>query len=187
VLGSRLSKEQTVNLYDLTVPQFINILGQVHQWLDKAKAFAEQKKFDPNILVNARLAPDQFALARQIQSISDQSKFISARLAEAKPPAFEDNEKTIDELIARVDKTVEWLKTLKPEQFQGAAERTITLSFLPGKGIKGVDYAFAMGLPNFYFHATTAYAILRHNGVDLGKRDFLGNVPIFDLETSSKS
>jgi hypothetical protein len=187
VLGSPLSKEETVNLYDHAVPQFIRILGQVHQWLDKAKSFAEQKKFDPNILVAARLAPDQFALARQIQSISDQAKFVSARLAGAKPPAFEDNEKTIDELVARIDKTVEWLKTLTPEQFQGADERTIELSFMPGKGIKGRDYLVALGLPNFYFHATTAYAILRHNGVDLGKRDFLGGVPFFDLEPAAKA
>jgi hypothetical protein len=170
-----------VNLYEITVPQFIRTLGQVHRWLDKAQAYAEQKKFDANVLLGARLSPDQFPLTRQIQSISDQAKGVAARLAGQQPPVFEDNEKTLEELRARVDKTIAWLETLKPEQFEGAEARTITLPFVPGKGIKGADYVLGLGLPNFYFHATTTYAILRHNGVDVGKMDFLGELPFFDV------
>jgi hypothetical protein len=170
-----------MNLYDLTIPQFIRALGQVHRWLDLAQQHAEQKKFDPNVLMTARLAPDQFAFARQVQIFSDNAKGAAARLAGIQPPAYEDNEKTIDELRARVDKTIAFLRSLDRAQFEGAAERTITLPFYQGKGIRGLDYLVTYAFPNMYFHATTAYAILRHNGVDVGKRDFLGDVPFFDL------
>ncbi|MFL5356555.1 DUF1993 family protein [Archangium sp.] len=170
-----------MNLYDITVPQLLRTLGQIHRWLDKAQAHADQKKFDVNVLLTARLSPDQFHLTRQIQVISDNAKSLAARLAGVQPPAFEDTEKTVEELRARVDKTVAFLKTLKPEQFQGAAERTITLPFMPGKGLKAADYLITFALPNFYFHAATAYSILRHNGVDVGKGDFLGELPFFDI------
>src|SRR5262249_54541166 len=102
---------------------------------------------------------------------------VAAMLAGVEAPVFEDTEKTIAELRARVDKTIDWLKTLKPEQFEGAESRTITLPFLPGVSFLGQDFLVGFGLPNVYFHATTAYAILRHNGVDLGKRDFIGPPP----------
>jgi uncharacterized protein len=170
-----------MNFYHFTVPQLIRTLGQVHQWLDKAQKYAEQKKFDVNVLLTARLAPDQFHFTRQVQVITDNAKGTAARLAGIQPPAFEDTEKTVEELRARIDKTIAFLKTLTPEQFQGAAERTITLPFLPGQGIKGSDYLVAFALPNFYFHAATAYSILRHNGVDVGKGDFLGELPFFAL------
>ena len=163
-----------MHIYDLTVAQFIRILGQIPAWLDKAEAHAVQKKFDPNVLMHARLAPDQFSFGRQIQAISDQAKGGAARLAGITPPVFPDEEKTIADLRERVNKTVEFLKTLKREQYDGAEDRTIALPWMPGKGIKGGDFAVGLTLPNFYFHATTAYAILRHNGVDLGKMDFLG-------------
>lgn len=171
-----------MNLYDFTVPQILRTLGQVHRWLDKAQALADQKKFDVNVLLMSRLAPDQFPLARQIQVISDNAKGLTARLANVQPPAFEDTEKTVEELRARIDKTIAFIKTLKPEQFQGAAERTITLPFRPGKGLKATDYLITFALPNFYFHAATAYSILRHNGVDVGKGDFLGELPFFDVQ-----
>lgn len=174
-----------MNLYDFTVPQLLRTLGQVHRWLDKAQAHADQKKFDVNVLLTARLAPDQFPLVRQVQIISDNAKGIAARLAGIQPPPFEDNEKTVEELRARIDKTIAFLKTLTPQQFQGAAERAITLPFRPGKALKAYDYLIAFALPNFYFHATTAYSILRHNGVDVGKVDFLGEVPFFDLPSSA--
>ncbi|PTL77229.1 DUF1993 family protein [Vitiosangium sp. GDMCC 1.1324] len=174
-----------MNYYDVTVPAFIRILSQTHRWFDKAKAHADQKKYDVNVLLPARLAPDQFHFARQIQGLSDQIKGAVARLAGVQPPSFEDNEKTVDELRARVDKTIAFLKTLKPEQFQGAAERTITLPFIPGKGLKGSDYLTVFVLPNVYFHATTAYAILRHNGIDVGKADFIGDLPLFDVPKSA--
>lgn len=170
-----------MSVYDSTVPQLIRTLGQVHRWLDKAQAYAEQKKFDVSVLLNARLSPDQFPFVRQVQIISDNAKGLAARLAGVTPPAFEDNEKTVEELRARIDKTLEFLKTLDRAQFEGSAERTITLPFMPGKGLKGSDYLTAFALPNFYFHATTAYAILRHNGVDIGKFDFIGDVPLFDV------
>jgi hypothetical protein len=179
--------EKTMNLYDFTVPQLLRILGQVPRWLDKAKAHADQKKFDPSVLLTARLAPDQFPLLRQIQSISDNAKGTAARLAGVQPPSFEDSEKTFEDLRARIDKTIAFLKSLSPEQFEGADERVITLPFMQGKGIKGRDYLIGFALPNFYFHTTTAYAILRHNGVDLGKGDFLGPVPFFDLAPAPAS
>lgn len=170
-----------MNIFDLTVPQFIKVIGQAQRWLDKAEAFAAQKKFDVNTLLTARLAPDQFALARQIQSISDQAKATSARLSGATAPSFEDNEKTVGELRARLEKTAEWLKTLTREQFDDAETRIITVPWAPGKGFKGHDYIIEVGLPNFYFHASMAYAILRHNGIELGKVDFLGPVSLIDV------
>jgi hypothetical protein len=173
--------EATMNIYDLTVPQFIRTLTQVHRWLDKAQAHAEQKKYDANILVNARLAPDQFPFGRQIQILTDNAKGATARLAGIQPPPYEDTEKTFEELRARVDKTIAFLKTLKPEQFAGAAERVITLPYRQGQAIKGCDYLVAHALPNLYFHAVTAYAILRHNGVDVGKGDYLGDVPWYNV------
>ena len=170
-----------MNLYDPFVPQLIQTVSQARSWLDKAQALAEQKKFDINVLLGARLAPDQYPLVRQFQAISDGAKFTAARLAGVTPPVFEDNEKTVEEVRARLDKTIDWLKTLEPAQFEGAEARTIVLPFAPGKGLKGIDFLVKMALPNFYFHATTAYAILRHNGVDVGKMDFIGELPFFDV------
>jgi hypothetical protein len=170
-----------MNIYDLTVPQFVRILTQINQWLDKAQAFAQQKKFNPDILLSARLAPDQFHFTRQIQSVCDQAKNGVARLTGVEPPKFEDNEATLDQVRARVTKTIEFVSSLKPEQFQGAEERKITLPFIPGKWLTGSDYVLQFLLPNFYFHSTTAYALLRHNGVEVGKGDFLGPVAYRDL------
>ena len=170
-----------MNVYDSTVPQLIRILGQVHRWLDKAQAHAEQKKFDINALLTARLSPDQYAFVRQVQVVTDNAKGMAARLAGVEIPKFEDDEKTVDELWARLDKTIAFLKTLEPAQFEKAADRTITMAFMPGKGIKGSDYLTGFALPNFYFHVVTAYAILRHNGVDVGKVDFIGDVKFFDV------
>lgn len=175
----------SLNYYDLTVPQITTILNQMSRWFDKAQAHADQKKFDVNGLLTARLAPDQFAFARQVQIVTDNAKGLISRLTGVQAPTFEDNEKTLAELRARVEKTLAFVKSIKPEQFQGAAERTVTLPFMPGKGLKGNDYLFAFALPNFYFHATTAYSILRHNGVDVGKSDFIGQLPFFDLPASA--
>lgn len=170
-----------MNVYDLTISQFVRVLGQVHRWLDKAEAHAAAKKFDVNTLLTARIAPDMFPLVRQIQTISDTTKGTAARLSGTQPPSFPDEEKTVAELRARIDKTLEYLKTITPEQLAGAAERTITLPWMPGKGLSGADFLIRFALPNFYFHATTTYAILRHNGVDVGKMDFLGELPFKDL------
>ena len=148
--------------------------------LDKAAAFATAKKIDPNVLLNTRLSPDMFNLTRQVQVVSDQARRGSARLAGAEPPSYEDNETTIDQLKARLAKTVAYLKTLDPKQIDASADREITFPLGgPNKGqMKGGDYLNHFVLPNFYFHLTAAYAILRHCGVDIGKRDFLGAIPV---------
>jgi uncharacterized protein len=148
--------------------------------LDKAEADASAKKIDSSVLLNSRLYPDMFALTRQVQISSDQAKNGSARLAGVEAPRYEDNETTIDQLKARIAKTVAYLKTLDPKQIDASADREITFPLGPtNKGrMKGDDYLNHFVLPNFYFHLTTAYAILRHCGVDIGKRDFLGAIPI---------
>jgi hypothetical protein len=148
--------------------------------LDKAEADASAKKIDSSVLLNSRLYPDMFALVRQVQIASDQAKNGSARLAGVEAPRYEDNETTIDQLKARIAKTVAYLKTLDPKQIDASADREITFPLGPtNKGrMKGDDYLNHFVLPNFYFHLTTAYAILRHCGVDIGKRDFLGAIPI---------
>jgi hypothetical protein len=168
-----------MNYYDLTVPHLIRTLRQIPRWLDKAEAYAAQKKFDVQVLVDSRLAPDQFNLARQVQVTCDVAKMFTARLADQEPPKFEDTEKTAAELRARVEKTIAWLETLRPEHFQGAEDRSVALP-VPGKRMKGSDYHAQFLLPNFYFHATSVYAILRHNGVELGKLDFLGDLTLSD-------
>lgn len=170
-----------MNLYSATVPQFKQILQNVERWLDKSVAFAESKKFDPNTLLSARLAPDQFALVRQIQSVCDQCKLTAARLALKDPPKHPDTEQSFDELRKRLHSVIAYLDTFQPSDFDGAAERLISLPFFPeGKAMLGADYLTQRQLPNVYFHASMVYAILRHNGVDLGKTDFIGHVTYKD-------
>jgi hypothetical protein len=148
--------------------------------LDKAESFASSKKFDSAILLNTRLAPDMFALTRQVQVATDLAKNGAARLAGVEPPRYEDNEKTIGELKARLAKTVAFIKSLDAKQIDGAADRVITFPLGPtNKGeMKGDDYLNHFVLPNVYFHLTAAYAILRHCGVEVGKQDFLGAIPL---------
>jgi uncharacterized protein len=164
-----------MNLYDSTVPQFKRLLRNLELWLDKAAAFAATKKFDPNTLLTARLAPDQFSLLRQIQSTCDQCKLTAARLTGKDAPKHADTEQTFDELRKRVHAVITYLDTFEPADFEGVAERLITTPFFPeGKAMLGADYLTERQLPNVYFHASMVYAILRHNGVDLGKADFIG-------------
>jgi len=147
--------------------------------LDKAAAFTAAKKVDPAVLLGWRLAPDMFALGRQVQVACDQAKNGAARLAGAEPPKFEDNETTLDQLKERIAKTVAYLKTLDAEAIDASADREITFPLGPSKGqMMGGDYLNHFVLPNFYFHVTAAYAIVRHCGVEIGKRDFLGAIPI---------
>jgi hypothetical protein len=148
--------------------------------LDKAQAFATAKKIEPSVLLNARLAPDMFALTRQVQAASDLAKNGGARLAGMEPPRYEDTETTIEELKARLAKTVAFLKSLDAKAIDASAEREISFPLGPtNKGqMKGEDYLNHFVLPNVYFHATAAYAILRHNGVDVGKMDYLGAIPM---------
>ena len=148
--------------------------------LDKAEAFATAKKVDPSVLLHLRLSPDMFDLVRQVQVASDGARRGSARLAGVEAPKFEDNETTIAQLKDRIAKTVAYLKTLDRKAIDASAEREITFPLGPEKKghMKGDDYLNHFMLPNFYFHCTAAYAILRHAGVDIGKRDFLGAIPM---------
>ncbi len=166
-----------MNFYDATVPVFTKYLRQVDRWLDKAVALAEQKKFDPETLLGARLAPDQYPLVRQIQAATDQAKFAAAKLTGQTAPAHPDTETTIAELRARLKSVSEYLQTLKREDFQGAEERAVSHIWMQGKALRGGDYLDHVALPNLHFHLTTAYAILRHNGVELTKGDYLGELP----------
>jgi len=162
-------------MYQASVPVFIRTLGNLSAILAKGAAHAEAKKIDPLVLVNSRLFPDMFPLSRQVQIASDTAKGAAARLAGMEPPSYEDNEKTFPELIARLDKTVEFLKTFKPEQIDGSEERTVNIK-VAGQPmtLQGMTFLLQRALPNLYFHTTTAYAILRHNGVEVGKKDYLG-------------
>jgi hypothetical protein len=167
-----------MSLYEATIPQLKKMLTNLDAWLEASIAYAKSKSFDPNVLVTARLAPDQYPLVRQVQAACDGAKFAAARLTGKEPPKNPDTEQTMDELRARIAVTNAYLDTFTQADFAGAAERSVVLPFLEGKTILGTDFLNEMTLPNFYFHVTTAYAILRHNGVGLGKRDFLGSLKL---------
>ena len=162
--------------YEIMTTIFSKMLPNLKAILSKAEADAAARKIDPQVFLQARIAPDMFALTRQVQIVTDQVKGGLARLAGADVPSWEDKEATFADLQARVDKAIAYVKTFKPGQFEGAETRKVELKF-PGAtmSFNGKDYLFNFVLPNFYFHMTTAYAILRHNGVALGKRDFTGN------------
>ena len=162
-----------------SLPVFEIGLNALSAVLDKAAAFAAAKKVDPAVLLGWRLAPDMFALGRQVQVACDQAKNGSARLAGVEPPKFEDNEISIDQLKQRIAKTVAFLKTLDGKAIDASADKEITFPLGPNKGqMKGSDYLNHFVLPNFYFHLTAAYIIVRHCGVEIGKRDFLGAIPL---------
>jgi hypothetical protein len=162
-----------------SIPVFEIGLNALSALLDKAEAYAEAKSIDPTVFLNARLFPDMFALIRQVQSACDQAKNGGARLAGIDPPSYEDNEKTIAELKARIAKTVAFVKTLDAKKIDESTAHEVTFPLGPNKGhMKGADYLNHFVLPNFYFHVTTAYDILRHSGVEIGKRDFIGAIPM---------
>jgi hypothetical protein len=167
-----------MSLYESSAPQLKKMLTQLDTWLDTATEHAKKKSFDPNVLVQARLAPDQYPLVRQVQSACDTAKFACARLTGKDAPKHPDTEQTVDELHARIRSVTSYLDTFKAADFAGAETRAVELPFLEGKKIVGERYLCEMALPNFYFHLVTAYAILRHNGVDLGKRDFIGSLTL---------
>jgi uncharacterized protein len=170
----------TFSLSEASLPVLEIGLTSLSGVLDKGAAFAAAKKIEPAVLLNTRLAPDMFPLVRQVQVTADQAKNGAARLAGVEPPRYEDNETTIDELKARLANTVAFMKTLDRRAIDAAGEREITFPLGPtNKGhMKGDDYLNHFVLPNFYFHRTAAYAILRHCGVEIGKRDFLGAIPL---------
>ena len=169
-----------MNLYDSSVPQMKKMLDNLSRWLDKAEEHAKKKSFDPNVLVQARLAPDQYPLLRQVQSSCDSAKFAAARLTGKEAPKHPDTETTIEELHARIKTVIAYLDTFSEKDFAGASERHIELPWAQGKWVPGNEYLNALQLPNFYFHVTTGYAILRHNGVPLGKMDYLGSIDLRD-------
>jgi len=155
-------------------------LNTLSALLDKAEAFAATKKIDPAVLLHTRLAPDMFDFTRQVQVVSDQARRGAARLAGAEPPSVEDTETRNDQLKARLAKTIAYLKTLDPKAIDSSADRDIKFPLGGGTSglMKGADYLNYFVLPNYYFHLTAAYAILRHCGVEIGKRDFIGPIPM---------
>lgn len=167
----------SVSLYDVAVPSYKKHLHALDGLLEKAEAYAALKRFDPSVLLDARLYPDMYELTKQVQACSDFSKNSSARLAGVDVPSMPDTETTFGELKDRIGKTVTFLDTLKPEQMEGSADKVFTIKVGPNDmTFSGKDYLLHFALPNFYFHAATAYGILRHNGVEIGKRDFMRRV-----------
>jgi len=167
----------SLNLYDITVPPLERGLTNLSALIDKATAHAAARKFDPGVLVQTRLYPDMLPFPRQVQFACDSAKGAAARLAGIEVPRHEDTETTFAELKQRIAKTLDFIGSVRPQQFAGAEERTIELKF-PNATLRfsGRSYVTDFVLPNFYFHVTIAYALLRHNGVEIGKQDFLGKI-----------
>jgi hypothetical protein len=163
-----------------TVTQFAKMLENLDRWLGAGISFAENKKFDADVLARSRLAPDQYELVRQVQSACDQAKYAAAYLSGQQAPSHPDTEKTIGELRTRIKMCLEYLRSVKAAAYAGASERRVAPPWLNGKWLQGDAYLTQVAVPNFYFHVTTAYAILRHNGIGLGKMDFIGSLPVND-------
>src|SRR5713226_7930614 len=167
-------------MYYLIIHQCSQALKTLEVWLDKAEQHAAAKKFDVGVLMKGRLAPDMRDFIYQVQSACDYVTGAAAGLSGQTPPRHEDNEQTIEEVRARIRKTVAFAESVKEAQFADAAARRVSLSWAPGKVLGGKDYLLQMSIPNIYFHLAMAYAILRHNGVDIGKMDFLGPINWID-------
>lgn len=167
-------------IHDLVVTQSSKMLTNLSAILDMAEAHAAEKKFDVGVLLQSRLAPDQFDLIRQIQIACDTAKIGAAKLADKTPPTHEDTEKTIGEIKARIASVIAYLNSLSAADFSASANRRITQPRWAGKTLSGQEFLTQHVMPNFYFHVTTAYDILRHNGVGVGKRHYLGNMPFRD-------
>ena len=165
-----------ISMYQASAPRFVNTLKNLSAILDKAQAHAEAKKVQPSVLLNCRLYPDMFPMKRQVQVACDTAKGAVARLAGVEVPKHEDTEETFEDLKARIAKTIEFVETIKAAQIDGCEEKNIHLK-LGSREIdwKGMQYLLGYALPNFYFHVVTAYDILRHNGVEVAKRDYIGN------------
>ncbi|HZT54886.1 MAG TPA: DUF1993 domain-containing protein [Burkholderiaceae bacterium] len=165
----------SITMHSASVPIFTSMLENMSAWLDKAEAYAAAKKFEPAVLLAARLAPDMLPLTTQVQIACDTAKFLVARLAGVDAPKFDDTETTLAELRARIAATIEFVKSVPAAQIDGTEDKEVTLPRRTGPIVmKGEAYLKHFALPNFFFHATTTYALLRHNGVELGKLDFLG-------------
>lgn len=167
----------SISMYQAFIPGAVRALENFIEILGKIAAHAEAKKIDPSVFINARLAPDMFPLSRQVQIASDTVKGGVARLAGEEPPKYEDFETTFPELIGRLRKTADYLQSFKPAQIDGSEDRPIVIKMRSGElNFSGQTYLLSFVLPNLYFHVTAAYAIGRHNGVELGKKDFLGKI-----------
>jgi uncharacterized protein len=165
----------SITMHSASVPVFTRMLGNLLAWLDKAEAHAQEKKFEASVYLAARLAPDMLPLTSQIQIACDMAKFGVARLAGVDAPKFDDKETSIAELRERVHKTLEFIQSVPAAKTDGSDDKDVTIPRRDGTmTLKGEVYLKHFVLPNFYFHLTTAYALLRHNGVELGKMDFLG-------------
>lgn len=164
-----------------SVVQLSRMLQNLDAWLVKAVAYANEKRFDPTVLLEARLAPDMYPLVRQVQAACDGAKFLAARLAGKEPPKHPDTERSVDELRARIHDVREYLATFTPEDLSTDPAHVVALPFLPGQGLSAADYLHQMSLPNTYFHVCMAYAILRHNGVALNKTDYIGGLDLKPL------
>lgn len=176
---------QQTNLYTVTIPPLVKALTALKGILEKAKAHTDTKKLSwmdfEHALLTDKLVFNQFNFLKQVQVACDNAKGAAARLAEVEVPKHEDNEATFADLVARIDKTLAFVQTIKPEQVIGKEGIKVTLPYWKDKYFTGFEYATEYVLPNFYFHITTAYAILRKNGVDLGKEDYMGGLPLKDL------
>lgn len=169
------------HLFHATVPALDQGLANLDGWFDVALAHAATKKFDVSVLLGSRLAPDQYHLTRQVQAACDAAKFAAARVAGREPPKHPDTEVTLDEVRARIRTVRDYLATFTADDFRDRENTVVPLSFAPGKGLLATDYVRQMALPNFYFHTGMAYAILRHNGVPLGKSNALGAMTLRDI------
>ena len=166
----------TISMYQASVPRFVNILGNLSNILDKTQAHVDAKKLDSATLTAYRLFPDMLPMTKQVQIACDTAKGVVARLAGVEIPAYEDNEKTLADLKARIAKTIAFIQTVTPSQIDGTEDKEIVIKRGDKETrYKGMQFLLGHALPNFYFHVTTAYNILRHNGVEIGKRDYLGN------------
>ena len=168
----------TISMYQASIPVVSRMLTNLRQILAKAEAHAQAKKIDPGVLLNSRLSADMLPLTKQVQFVSDTAKGMAARLAGVENPPYEDKETTFAELYARIDKTKAFLDSFKASQIDGSEDRDVALPLRDGTlNFKGQAYLLGFALPNFYFHVVTTYAILRHLGVDIGKRDYIGPPP----------
>ena len=166
----------TISMYQASVPRFVNILSNLSSILDKAQAYVEAKKIDPSVLPNYRIAPDMLPLSAQVQIACDSAKGLVTRLSGVAAPVFEDNEKTLVELKERIAKTITFIQSVPAESIDGTEEKEIVIKRGEKEThYKGMQFMLGHAVPNFYFHVSMTYAILRHNGVEIGKRDYLGN------------
>jgi hypothetical protein len=176
-----IAKDEVMTKDEALLPQLDKCLGQLASWLDKAEANATSKKYDVDTLLTARLAPDMYPFVKQVQTTCDSAKFLAARLTGTEAPKHPVTETSVKELRQRIAAVRDYLGSLTDESFVGAEARVVPLPFWPGKGMAAREYLTTMALPNFYFHYSMAYAILRHNGIDVGKQDYVGPLTTMDL------